>query len=234
MRSAFVRLIYPLNSICPPFCFYIEMILGINVAASQGEQSVKSYQCTEYKSKFFGVNAMGYLEVTNKRVLFQAMGQNLKGWSVIHNEVSISEVSDIKIYKGSTFSLMVFVIGFIIVSFLASILFTGLSTMINGTLGTLAGFIGWVYGIYRVYLYARNEAFTLIVNTKGGTGNVVYLSGMSPFNNGNSAASKALVTTKPGADAELMLREIGAVIMDVQNLGDYAIEKWRPQGDGIQ
>ena len=204
------------------------MILGINITPSEGEQSVKSYHCTEFISGFFGVKAKGYLEVTNKRLLFQALGQSMGGWSVIHKEVAISQVSDIKIYKGSTFSLFIFILGLMLVSMITSVLYAGITAMTNDTVGMFFALGAFGYGCYMVYKWAKKQAFSLIINTTGGTGNVVYLAGISPFNTGNSAASKALIYTKPGADTEVMLREIGAVVLDVQNLGDYAIEKWTP------
>ncbi|TDE15205.1 hypothetical protein [Dyadobacter psychrotolerans] len=204
------------------------MILGINITPSEGEQSVKSYQCTEFVSRFFGINSKGYLEVTNKRLLFQALGQNIRGWSVIHKEVSISEVSDIKIYKGSTFNLLLFIAGILLDLFVSTVVYRGVGSFTSDGFGMFFAIGAFAYGAYLVYIWCKKQAFSLIINTKGGTGNVVYLAGISPFNTGNSAASRALIYTKPGADTEIMLREIGAVILDVQNLGDYAIEKWKP------
>jgi hypothetical protein len=206
------------------------MILGVNVTPCEGEVSVKSYQCTEFVSRFFGINAKGYLEVTNKRLLFQAIGMNRSGWSAIHKEVAIGEVSDIKIYKGSTFRIPLFLIGLILSSLLGAIFSKGIDAVLQlQTVGNLIGIGIFGYGGYMFYLWSKKEAFSLIVNTKGGTGNVVYLASISPFSSGNSAASKALIYTKPGADSEILLREIGAVIHDVQTLGDFAVEKWKTQ-----
>ena len=204
------------------------MILGINITPSEGEQSVRSYQCTEYISRFFGVNAKGYLEVTNKRLLFQALGQSLSGWSVVHKEVAITEISDIKIYKGSTFNLLFFILGILITIFITTVVNRGVGLITSESVGVILALGTFCYGIYFVYQSSKKQAFSLIINTKGGTGNVVYLAGISPFNTGNSAASRALIYTKPGADVEIMLREIGAVIIDVQNMGDDAIMKWKP------
>ena len=202
------------------------MILGKSVAPCEGENLVKSYLCTEFNSKVFGIKAKGYLEVTNKRLLFQALGSSMSGWSVIHNEVSIADVSEIKIYKGASFNLMMFIAGVILAIMLAAFLKAILlfAFDVNGV-GSLISFAGLVYAIYWLYKNCRKEAFSLLINTKGGQGNVVNLAGLSPFSGGNTAASKALVAA-PGKDSELMMKEIGALVLDIQSLGDYGIEKW--------
>lgn len=201
------------------------MILGKSVAPCEGESLIKSYLCTEFNSSFFGIKAKGYLEVTNKRLLFQALGKNISGWSVIHNEVSIADVSEIKIYKGASFNIIQFIIGILISILLVGFIKTGLAYAGIDGLGTIIALAALVYAIYWLYKRARREAFSLLINTKGGQGNVVNLAGMSPFAGGNTAASKALIAA-PGKDSEIMLKEIGALVLDIQSLGDYGIEKW--------
>ena len=71
------------------------MILGQSLVPAEEEQTVKTYHCTSFKSRLLGLSAEGYLEVTNKRVIFQATG----GDSLIHSEVPIEEVSGISIFK---------------------------------------------------------------------------------------------------------------------------------------
>ncbi len=78
------------------------MILNENLTPAEGEQRVKTYHCTSFRSKLLGIASEGYLEVTNKRVVFQAMG----GDSIIHSEVPIEDVSGISVFKGSYFSIM--------------------------------------------------------------------------------------------------------------------------------
>ena len=206
------------------------MILGVNVTPCEGEVSVKSYQCTEFVSRFFGINAKGYLEVTNKRLLFQAIGMNRRGWSAIHKEVAIGEVSDIKIYKGENSWIPFPLIVFVIISTIASLIYQIFD--LSFSYETVGKLFMWAVGCginYLIYMWSIKEVFSLIINTKGSTGNVVYLASVSPFGQQNSAVSKALFSTRPGADSEIMLREIGAVIQDVQTLGDFAVEKWKTQ-----
>ena len=209
------------------------MILGKSVTPCEAEVSVKSYLCTEFNSGMFGIKASGILEVTNKRLLFQAMGKSIKGWSAIHNEVAIADVSEIKIYKGTSFNLPLFILGIILsiaaAAFIKGLIFLAFSW--NGV-GTFLALAALAYFVYRVYLWAKKEAFSLLINTKGGDGNVVYIAGFSPFAGGNTAASRAL-TAMPGRDSEQLLKEIGAVILDVQNLGDYGIDKWKGKSEKL-
>lgn len=203
------------------------MLLGNNITPCEGENTVKSYLCTEFNSGLFGIKAKGYLEITNKRLLFQAFGKSIKGWSALHNEVAIGDVSEIKIYKGSSFNMFLFIIGLAVLLLLAALLKGLLMMRDPESSGTLLVLIALGFGIYWLYKKCIRETFSLLISTKGGQGNVVYLVGMSPFNR-NTAASKALIAA-PGKDSEVMLKEIGAVISDIQNLGDYGVEKWKVQ-----
>jgi hypothetical protein len=202
------------------------MILGQSVTPCEGEVSIKSYLCTQFNSKIFGIKADGYLEVTNKRLLFQALGKSRSEWSVIHNEVAIADVSEVKIYKGSSFNIIQFIMG-VILSLIVGVIFkAGLSFSGSSGLGTFLALAVIAGGIYWFYINSKTNAFSLIINTKGGSGNVVYIAGTSPFGNSNSIAAKALQAL-PARDSELVCKEIGAVVLDIQKLGENAIEKWR-------
>lgn len=204
------------------------MILKTNITACEGEVSVKSYLCTHFDSKLFGIKADGFLEVTNKRLLFLATGKSIGGTSAIQSEVAIGDVSEIKIYRGTTFNLPLFITGLVISLAIAAAIKTALSSIFYNSpfltsvvVLTLLG-----YAIYRVYYASKKKAFSMLINTKGGNGNVVYIAGLSPFGGGNGAAARAL-TAEPARDSDLLMREIGALVLDIQNLGDNAIEKWQ-------
>lgn len=203
------------------------MILGQSVTPCEGEVSVKSYQCTQFNSRVFGIKAGGYLEVTNKRLLFQALGKGMNGYSVIHSEVAIADVSEIKIYKGNSFNIMMLIVGIFLSIAVASLVKAILSFMMDsGTLGSFLALAIFAGGVYWFYTNCKKEAFSLVINSKGGSGNVVQIAGLSPFGGGSSIASKALEAL-PGQDSELLFKEIGAVVLDIQNMGENAIGKWK-------
>lgn len=119
-----------------------------NVTPAEGEHSVRTYYCTYYQSKLLGLEAKGFLGVTNKRVIFQANGTSNAGNSVIQSELPISDVSGISCYKGTYFSL-----GHLLGAFLLTAIASGIVTAIIGAIGAMSrssdGFlaIGWITAI---------------------------------------------------------------------------------------
>ncbi|NSL86065.1 hypothetical protein ECE50_004430 [Chitinophaga sp. Mgbs1] len=275
------------------------MILNKTIAPTEGEISIKSYFCTSFNSFLFGIKANGFLEVTNKRLLFQAMGSGItRTPSVIHSEVPISEVVGINIYKGKAFNLLRLIAGvliFVITAMLAGFLLTFLLSALDNS-PVFYQFIIWVlflaslflayfyhqqpgldedsrgldakdnslqellivaagtgalismakgamsyspYGsakialpvifltfLYALYRYSKKPAFSLMVHSKSGSNAIVKITGPSPMGAANSVASKAL-SARPAKDSILVLKELGALVLDIQNLGEYGIEKWR-------
>lgn len=202
------------------------MITGKSITPCEGESTVRSYVCTTFNDWFFGLKAQGILEVTNKRLVFQALGEGIKGWSVIHNEVAIADVSDLKIYKGTSFSLMKFILGLVLAGIVASAVMALAAWMGLLKLSPVLGLAAFGYMAYRAYVWAKEETFSLKVATKGGGGQVVNIAGQSPLADGSSVARRALVGA-PGPDSQKLMKELGAVVLDIQNLGDYGIDKWK-------
>lgn len=275
------------------------MVLNKSIAPTEGEISVKTYLCTYFNSFIFGIKANGYLEVTNKRLLFQALGSSITGTaSVIHSEVPISEVVGINIYRGKPFSLLRLLGGLLLVLVCASLAGAIISLLLSSLqsspifyqviiwviflgsvylsyfhnkvasqeddqqgqetkdntlkelliicvgLGAIARLASDVMSydplgsskpavpaalltlVYALYRYSKRPAFTLLVHSKSGSNAIVRVTGTSPLGAANSAASKAL-SGKPAQDSLLVLKELGAVIFDIQNMGEYGINKWR-------
>lgn len=259
-------------------------MLKDSVTPAEGEVSVRAYHCTYYKSRLLGLSASGYLEVTNKRVIFQALGKSSVGVSVIHSEVPIADVSGISSYKGTYFSFGNLVTAFV-VSFIAFSLVPVIITLIVqmaqdfdmlfyagwtvallgfggsfvvpkqsiwrcmlvsasasalGVVGgvslfssrssigwpTLLGFVMAIYALVCIFWYARRPTFSLLVNSKGGSSTPINISGATGIGIFDVAAGKAL-TAEPAEEAEKLLKELGAVVLDVQTLGDLGISKWK-------
>lgn len=269
-------------------------LLNTNITPADGEQSVRTYCCTYYKSKFLGIQTNGYLGVTNKRVIYQAVGSSTGEKSVIQSEVPIADVSGLTSFKGIYFSLLhllgvilltgiiisilIPVIGFMAVllesytafqvitwlivaaglagSFLvpvksiwrpvlAGVAVAGLVALGGGQLisnFSLLGLIGggrssggWqlilallaaVYAFMCAFWYARRPTFALEINSKGGASTPISISSVSGIL--SISANKSL-NAEPAQDAETMLKELGALILDIQMLGDYGIDKWKSQ-----
>lgn len=277
-------------------------LLKEKITPADGEVSVRTYYCTYYQSKLLGLEASGYLGVTNKRVIFQALGTSNAGSSVIQSEVPIADVSGISSYKGTYFSL-----GHILAAVFAALITSGITTSIVTILGGLVGYasksvevvgaIGWllaigaflltfgfardtiwkpvlattssaaftvagggsllsgfsrslssfgqnqsggglaglgfflaflvgIYALFCIFWYARRPTFSLAVNSKGGSSTPISISGANGIGLFDVSAGKALAA-EPADDSESMLEELGAVILDIQMLGDLGINKWK-------
>lgn len=286
-------------------------LLEDRITPAEGEVSVRTYYCTYYLSRLLGLEAAGYLGVTNKRVIFQALGTSNAGNSVIQSELPISDVSGISSYKGTFFSFRHLAAAFFassitgaVVSSLAAIIAVAIIALIvkyrpdvklntnssltleaigwvlgigalvisfsiarqslwrtilaatssagfgvAGGTGLIAGFItsflvkndtasiraglslffAFVTGIYILFCmlwYARRPTFSLAISSKGGSDTPISISSASGLGLFSVSAGKAL-SAEPAPDAELMLQELGAVILDVQMLGDMGISKWK-------
>lgn len=286
-------------------------LLKDRITPAEGEVSVRTYYCTYYLSRLLGLEAWGYLGITNKRVIFQALGTSNAGSSVIQSELPIADVSGISSYKGTFFSFghmatalaaawiaasLVFAftglfgaaivativrtsksleasansyiilegIGWAlgVIAFLGSLRLVrhsiwkpvlaaisvvgfglgGSGSLLGGfvsllfrqnqganLLATLAFFIAFVmilYTLFCILWYSRRPTFSLAISSKGGSDTPISISGASGLGLFNVTAGRAL-TAEPAADVEVMLQELGAVILDVQMLGDMGINKWK-------
>lgn len=103
------------------------------------------------------------------------------------------------------------------------------STTGSGGLAAIAFFFGFLVGLYTLFCfiwYARRPTFSLAISSKGGSDTPIDISGASGLGLFSVSAGRAL-TAEPAKDAELMLQELGAVILDIQILGDMGIDKWK-------
>jgi hypothetical protein len=93
----------------------------------------------------------------------------------------------------------------------------------------IAGIVAFAVGIYTLvcfFWYARREAISLAIGSRGGSSTPIAISGVPSFSLYNTAAFKAL-SAEPAIDAEMMIKELGAMILDIQTLGDLGIQKWQ-------
>lgn len=101
----------------------------------------------------------------------------------------------------------------------------GAVSAITSLIGALASFGFGIYSLFCIYMYTQRETISLAIGSKGGSSTPIAISGISGFGH-NAAAVKAL-TAEPAADVDAMIKELGAMITDIQTIGNYGIEKWR-------
>ncbi len=265
-------------------------LLKDNVVPAEGESTVRTYHCTYYREKALGLKSGGFLGITNKRVIYQAVGDTPSGRSLIQSEVPIADVSGITSFKGTFFNffsmlgaiLLAFVvmsvvpalmsalgyvlesytffkiigwllaIGAFVGSFFLSVKTIWRTAAVGVTVGALLSLAGidpmdvamvffggggggkfWmlipilaaiVYMITCAAWYSRRPTFSLDINSSGGSSTPIRISNGGGFLN---ASGLNTPNALPGKDAEKMLQEIGALITDIQTLGDYGIAKWK-------
>ena len=95
-----------------------------------------------------------------------------------------------------------------------------------GTVLLIGAFIAGIYALVTFFQYAVRETMSLTIGSKGGAYTPIAITGVSVLGIFNTAALKAL-SAGPASDAEAMIREIGAVISDIQTLGDLGVDKWK-------
>lgn len=124
----------------------------------------------------------------------------------------------------ATSSLVVYSIG------VSRVLQNPLSLILGQTSGlgwelVIAGLIN-LYALLCIFWYARRPAFSLMIGSKGGSSTPIAISGASRLGILDTSAGRAL-TAEPAEETEEMLKELGAVILDIQTLGDLGIKKWQ-------
>jgi hypothetical protein len=96
-------------------------------------------------------------------------------------------------------------------------------------LGAIVIFGAIILGIYTIvtyFLYSRRETMSLVIGSKGGSYAPIAIMGATSLGTINVAALKTL-TAEPADDVDVMIKELGAVITDIQTLGDVGVEKWK-------
>lgn len=69
--------------------------------SENNEQIVRSYQCTELRP-FLSNPTIGYLTITNKRIIFHSEGKTKSSKSFLINEMPIEDVAGVNVYEGTS------------------------------------------------------------------------------------------------------------------------------------
>lgn len=174
---------------------------------AEGEKIVRKYHCSNIKRP----RCEGYLTVTNKRIVFEGKAAG----SRIAKEVAIDSVSGLDSYYGRNISVIGIIIGVIFALF-------GL-VAVFGDMNTLIGLLALVIGGLIIYASIKPCFFLNIFSSKA-TSAPISLGGGPKTMVGNGALYT--LVSLPTSETDRMLNELGAIITDLQTLGDHAIEKW--------
>lgn len=179
-----------------------------NLVLAENEKIVRQYQCSNVKQP----RCVGYLTVTNKRVLFQGKAAT----SRIAKEVVLDSVSGLDCYYGLNVNSLTLLLGII--------LFLGSLFMIAGDGDMMpVGLLGILLGVVLIALSFQKSFFLSIFSSKA-NGSPISIGAGARSLAGNGALYS--LVSAPTADTDRMLNELGALVQDLQTLGDHAIEKW--------
>ena len=192
-----------------------------DVPILKGEVVVREYDCLRMKAKprtrkaldepatiGAGKSVTANLIVTNKRIMYIAQRDRLiaRGTSHFH-QMNICDAGDVEMFDSRWRSLK----GLIICLILGL-----LCTMLLGP----AGFVLFlIIGFVWYFLFQKSLVY-IQIGSKGSEG------GIFAGNIGSSQKGTISFTVKPGADFDLMSRELGTLILDLQQNGDTCLYKW--------
>jgi hypothetical protein len=215
--------------------------------ASKTEILVKSYRCAEMVFP----RCAGYLAVTNKRVIFhglaleasvldkalsalqKALGAKRAGAkceSRIVTEIDVSSVSGVSSYYGHRTNLMMLALGLLLIIVpvsVAAVMYR--VTMMWGTdlvpfaVSAVAALFLAVLGITLLCFCRRSVFFLEIFSSQASGAPIAIGEGY-----GNLSGAKPLfaLSGRPTEETDRMITELGAVISDLKEMGDKAVELW--------
>lgn len=168
----------------------------------------------------FGTTFAFRVSVTTRRMIFQAEGGTFFR-SRISKEISLDKVTGVDCYYGVNMKITQIIVGVIltILGFYA----WGISSSYIGS-GRFYSFLIMILGIVLIVSGIR-KSFKL----------TIYASecSPSPINIGEGALSLQgnavfyAIVSEPTSDTDRMMNEVGALVHDLQTMGDMAVSKWK-------
>ena len=274
-----------------------------NFHLSDNESIVRNYECTK-RFRLLGEAVMGYLTVTNKRIVYHSQAKSITGSSAIISEVALDDFSGLSTSISSTFNWILFIIFCTVMYFLTFLLISIFPRFLTGwfmafllmvpyiisflfeknilsqefqqqflrSINELPGsdflrkrdrayYLGlfrmlfWFgvalaawnivkssfmipfailslpllavvyYFIYRA-IFGRVRSFNLTISSRSPKNAGITIPGnpLGLFLGGDAALQS--LYSGPGEDAEQIVRELGALLTDIRQMGDLGIQKW--------
>ena len=199
---------------------------GLNgIALADEEVIVRTYRCSALKFP----KCTGYLSVTTRRVLFHGSSgkSDYTSGSRIVNEVPLDAVSGISTFYGGKVLLERLIAGILFIISAIVVFSSNQETRYSdpSPLLTVIGFIGLLIGIFLLARCFRKTFSLKIFSSKASASPIDIGEGASGGIGKNSALFS--VTANPTEETDKMMLELGAMIGDLQRMGDYGVEQWK-------
>ena len=195
------------------------------IALADGERVIRQYEATQLDNP----KTTGYLIATDRRIIFSGEAKGLKGQSMIVKDVKIDHVTGVHAFVGggNNFSQILWIV------------ISALFFLMLGSIFPLF-FLGLAIPAFIVYKLIKNPLKTSIMNM------VIMADNQTPSSISISAASASgsfisaifskagfdgshaslSVAAGPGKDTLTMIKEIGALVLDIQAKGEHAADIW--------
>jgi len=187
------------------------------IKLSNEEFAVRTYRCSQLKFP----SCTGYLSVTNRRVLFHGYGES----SRIVDEVPLDSVSGISTLYGGKLLVGRLIAGLLLT--IGSLVAFGNSADRYGNANPIYISIGIFALIIGIALLAScyRKTFALKVYSSKASNSPIDIGSGS----GGAVGSSALFTVVayPTEQTDNMMLELGAMIDDLQKMGDLGVERWK-------
>lgn len=183
---------------------------------SEKEVEVRTYHCTTLEKP----KAEGYVTVTNKRVIYHGHGHS----SFMHSEVHMDKITGVRNYFGLGYNKKKIMNGIILI--LISIWLFVLGQDFDGS--RVAGFITLIIAVI-LLLKSKEVSYNFAIAAEGGNSSAVQIGYMANASELTGQGAGISINAAPTKETKEMMRELGAIILDFQSLGDQAIKKWAPE-----
>jgi hypothetical protein len=210
-----------------------EEALKKQLLLSPQEEIIKQYHCTEMISP----KCDGYLSVTNRRVIFHGYAKD----SRFVQELKVDNVAGLSVFYGRVYLKVVIAIAIGLLAYAGYTLFSG-----NRDFATIVWHLGrkldvdlmWIWvAKYRIdviaavifagallYFFSWRQTFVMqIFSSQAASAPIALGEG---YGNARGKGAIQTLTGYPTAETDLMMRELGVMVQDIQTYHDEAIAMW--------
>lgn len=188
------------------------------VLLSEDEVVIREYEASNLEL----MNAKGFVIATNRRLIFTGSTKTAFGNSVLVRDTKIDSITGVMGGLSRKKSILQLIIGILIalvgiMSFSSSFLFA----LIGLALGGFIAYKGLKSKGLQMYVSVMSSQSSPVINVSVEAANGFF---------SRIKSNDAFLTVNasgPGIHTEQLIREIGALIQDIQTMGDLAIDKWR-------
>ncbi|MCU5379424.1 hypothetical protein OCA08_20015 [Bacillus cereus] len=196
------------------------------IALANGETVIRKYEATQLDDP----KTTGYLIATNRRLIFSGEAKGISGESVIVKDVQIDRVTGIHAFMGAgksfaqIFSVVIITIIILLLSQISEMLYIALLFPAYTVYKLISN--PWKNSVMNMVVMADNQtpsSINIAATASSGSLLAGLFSKRGTFHGDHAWLS---VAAGPGKDTIVMIKELGALVLDIQAQGEHAIKNW--------